>query len=58
VLSLYTGGYPVHVDVRQEEIGGAGTAMRFTLPKGGLNFPLSPGRIEAAFRAHWGRRLA
>lgn len=40
-LRLYPGGYPVHVDVPQARVGGAGTALRFTLPPRGLNFPLS-----------------
>ncbi len=41
VLTLYPGGYPVHIDVPQRQIGGAGTALRFALPPRGLNFPLS-----------------
>jgi len=41
VLTLYPGGYPVHVDVPQRAVGGAGTALRFALPPRGLNFPLS-----------------
>lgn len=40
-LRLYPGGYPVHVDVPQARVGGAGTALRFTLPPRGLNFPLT-----------------
>lgn len=39
-LNLYAGGYPVHVDVSQGQVGGAGTALRFALPLRGLNFPL------------------
>lgn len=41
VLTLYPGGYPVHVDVSQRQIGGAGMALRFALPPRGVNFPLS-----------------
>lgn len=41
VLNLYPGGYPVHVDVPQHLVDGAGTALRFELPLRGLNFPLS-----------------
>lgn len=37
---LYPGGYPVHLDLPQRDIGGAGTAMRFTLPIRGHNLPL------------------
>ena len=40
-LLLYPGGYPVHVDVPQRQVGGAGTALRFVLPLRGVNFPLS-----------------
>jgi quercetin dioxygenase-like cupin family protein len=41
VLTLYPGGYPVHIDVPQRQVDGAGTALRFALPPRGLNFPLS-----------------
>lgn len=39
-LVLYPGGYPLHIDVPAASIGGAGTAMRFTLPRHAHNFPL------------------
>ena len=39
-LALYPGGYPLHIDVPTAGIGGAGTAMRFTLPRHAHNFPL------------------
>lgn len=41
VLTLYPGGYPVHIDVPQRQVDGAGTALRFELPPRGVNFPLS-----------------
>lgn len=41
LLTLYPGGYPVHIDVSHKDIGGAGVAMRFVLPLRGLNFPLT-----------------
>ncbi|MDY0964668.1 cupin domain-containing protein [Massilia sp. CFBP9026] len=41
VLTLYPGGYPVHIDVPQRQVDGAGTALRFALPPRGVNFPLS-----------------
>lgn len=41
---LYPGGYPVHLDLPQRDIGGAGTAMRFTLPLRGHNLPLRHAR--------------
>ncbi|OON62745.1 hypothetical protein B0920_04735 [Massilia sp. KIM] len=44
ILMLYPGGYPVHLDVPQCDIGGAGTAMRFTLPLRGHNLPLRHAR--------------
>lgn len=40
-LLLYPDGYPVHIDVPQQQIGGAGTALRFALPLRAVNFPLS-----------------
>jgi quercetin dioxygenase-like cupin family protein len=43
-LLLYPGGYPVHIDVPQRQIGGAGTALRFALPLRAVNFPLSHAR--------------
>lgn len=43
-LLLYPDGYPVHIDVPQEQVGGAGTALRFSLPLRAVNFPLSHAR--------------
>lgn len=40
ILLLYPGGYPLHIDVASASVAGAGTAMRFTLPLHGHNFPL------------------
>lgn len=39
-IFLYPGGYPVHIDVSEADINGAGTAMRFVLPAHGVNLPL------------------
>lgn len=40
-LILYPSGYPVHIDLPQRQVDGAGTALRFALPLRGLNFPLA-----------------
>lgn len=40
VLHLIPQGYPVTIDVAQHTIGGAGTAMHFTLPPHAHNLPL------------------
>lgn len=40
VLHLLPDGYPLSIDVAQADIGGEGTAMRFTLPLRGHNLPL------------------
>lgn len=55
VLALYPGGYPLHIEVRQQDIGGAGTAMRFTLPPHGHNFPLTHARETKLVAALDGR---
>jgi len=39
-LYLVPGGYPVTIDVAQATVGGAGTALHFTLPLRGHNLPL------------------
>lgn len=40
VLHLIPQGYPVTIDVAQQSIAGAGTAMHFTLPLHAHNLPL------------------
>jgi quercetin dioxygenase-like cupin family protein len=40
VLILYPHGYPLHIDIAQSQVAGAGTAMRFELPPHGHNLPL------------------
>jgi mannose-6-phosphate isomerase-like protein (cupin superfamily) len=40
MLFLVPNGYPVTIDVAQASIGGAGTAMHFSLPLNGHNLPL------------------
>jgi quercetin dioxygenase-like cupin family protein len=45
VVELVPGGYPLTFDVTSASIGGAGTAMHFTLPLKGHNLPLKH-RVE------------
>lgn len=40
ILHLYPGGYPLTIDVAEASMGGLATAMHFSLPPHGHNFPL------------------
>ena len=41
VLRLFPGGYPVHIDLAVNDVGGVASGMRFLLPLNGLNLPLT-----------------
>jgi quercetin dioxygenase-like cupin family protein len=40
MLRLHQQAYPLYIDVAQRDVAGLGTAMRFELPRRGVNFPL------------------